>query len=83
MAQAGADVVEMILPENVVEVPSPTVSVAAVLLSSTVPEPASEPMVLSKPFRSSVPSTVKAEVEANAVVEPACSVPLLIVVAPV
>ena len=47
------------LPEKVVEVlRPPAVSVAVPVLLSTVPAPASEPIVLEKPFRSSVPATV-------------------------
>ena len=75
-------------PEKVVEVLSPpVVSVAGALTPLLVTKlpatPASEPMLLEKPPRSSVAplATVTAELEPKAVVEPACSVPALTVVA--
>ena len=62
----------------------PAVRVAEVELALlvTVPAPAKEPTVLEKLSRSRVEVTVKAELELKAVVEPACSVPALTVVAP-
>ena len=48
----------------------------------TVPAPAKEPTLLEKPLRSRVEVTVKAELPLKAVMEPACSVPALTVVAP-
>ena len=69
-------VVEVLLP--------PVVSVFVVAVELlTAPLPASEPMEISKPFRSSVPFAVTAELLPNAVVEPAFNVPALTVVAPV
>ena len=66
------------------ELSAPAVKVAEVVaaLLVTVPVPANEPTVLEKLARSRVAFTVKAELALNAVVEPACSVPPLTVVAP-
>ena len=77
LVKPSAPVPSMILPENAVDVLlPPAVNVAAVgLLFSTVPVPASEPIVFEKPPRSSVALTVKAEVVEKAVADPAASVP--------
>ena len=72
------------IPLKVVEALSPpAVSIAAAArLLVIVPVPASEPIALEKPLRSKVELTVKSEFALNAVVEPACNVPALTVVAP-
>ena len=84
LVKPSAPVPSMILPENAVDVLSPpAVNVTAVtLLFFTVPEPASEPIVLEKPARSSVVLTVKAEAAEKPVVDPAASVPPETSVAP-
>ena len=80
----SAPLPSMIPPENAVDaLLPPAVNVTAVaLLFSTVPEPANELIVLEKPPRSSVALTVKAEVVAKAVADPATSVPPETSVAP-
>ena len=85
-AKLSAPVPSCNTPPNVVLALSPPlVSVAAAPVSVTVPAPASEPMLLENPPRSSVAplATVTAELEPKADVEPACSAPALTVVAPV
>ncbi len=79
------------IPENVVDVASPTVNVLATPELVTVPAPARDPIVSSKPPKSSVPAeaTVTAEPLPKApetpatLSTPALSVPVVTVVAPV
>ena len=79
----------LIKPEKLVEALfPPTVNVAnneAFELVTVPPVPAREPMLLLKPFRSSVApaDNITAEFEPNADVEPAVSLPALTIVGPV
>lgn len=83
MVSAVAPVPFWIMPLKVVDVLfPPEVSVAAAPELVTIPAPASEPIEFENPARSSVAplSTVVAEDEPNADVEPALKVPALTVV---
>ena len=62
--------------------PAVSVTEVEVALLVTVPAPARDPTLLEKLARSKVKVTVKAELELKAVMEPACSVPVLTVVTP-
>ncbi len=77
--------VPLMAPEKVVEVLSPPVFKVP-LPSSTLPAPASEPMVLLKLFRSYVAPlatlTLSAELEGTPSALPSLKVPALMVVAP-
>ena len=76
----SAPLPDMTPEKSVLVLSFPVVRVA--VRSITLPEPASEPMLLLKPAKSRVASTVNAELLENAVANPACRVPPLTVVGP-